>query len=276
MRVRVAHASLQFSDNPKQHTADIEKIFHRLRRRRVAWIMGTESGPGANNTSSELVRVARLAGYKPWVPSEQSNHGGRATDAWLAVRNDLVLGDWERGFEPVIPGSHQLYEEAGHQQQKGDPRWGPKGVVHVKFKSLPQIGNVGLAAAHHLTKGQVDGPRSVIDGIDHHKWNEKLDDAIGKWLSEAGKGKDLAFASFDRNASDKRNDANVPHTTTLADELKKWQNTGHGDIDWILSLNKDGRVEGVDFKVLDDKEFFLNTDHFYCEGTFDIKELRTR
>lgn len=275
MKVRVAHASLQYSDTAKQHTADIEKIFDRGRSRRVAWIMGTEAGPGANNTSDALVRIGEQHDYRMYVPST-GRKAGSSTDSWIGVRKDLVVGDWETGFEPVIPGSAQLYKDHGVEATRGLPRWGPKGVVHVRFKSLPKLGHIGLAVGHHLTKGQEDAPKSVIHGIDHHEWNEKLDDAFAEWMAEAGKGSALAFASFDRNASDRRNPANVKGTTTLADELKRWQNTGHGDIDWILSLNKDGRVSGVDFDVLDDKEFFLNGDHFYLEGTFNVQPLNKR
>lgn len=273
MRIRVGHVSLQFSDNDKQHTSDIEKIFDRAVSRRLAWVMGTESGAGAGNTGKELIRVGRAHDYKMWVPSEQAKGVGHATDCWIAVRKDLVLGDWETGYVPVIPGSQQLYKEQGLDEDL-NPRWGPKGVVTAEFKSLPELGNLNLAVAHHLTKGQQDNKTSVIHGVDHHEWNEKLDKALGEWFAKQSKGSALSFGSMDRNASDRRNPANVPGTTTLADELKKWQNTGHGDIDWILSVNKDGRVKGANFVVLDDREFPLYTDHFYTEGTFSVEPLK--
>lgn len=273
MRIRLAHASLQFSDGDKQHTADIEKIFDRCVSRRVAMIGGTEAGPGSRNTGEELLRVAREHGYKPWVPSEQANGNGRATDCWLAVRNDLIVGDWERGYIPVIPGSSELYKRQGLDPDL-NPRWGPKGIVYASFKSIPQLGRLSLGVGHHLTQGQRPGPKSVIHGVDHYDWNEKLDDAFAEWMAKSGRGPALTFATMDRNASDRRSPANIEGTTTLADELKKWQNTGHGDIDWILSLNKDGRVKGVDFQVLDDKEFPLATDHFYLEGTFSVEPLK--
>lgn len=272
MRIRVAHVSLQFSDNDKQHTADVEKIFARAADRRYAWVMGTETGPGAGNTGKELLRVGKAHDYRMYVPSEQSKGNGRATDCWIAVRKDLVVSGWKTGFEPVIPGSQELYKD--QKPEPKFPRWGPKGIVTAEFKSIPALGDINLAVAHHLTKGQQDNKTSVIHGVDHHEWNEKLDNAIGKWLADEAKGSALGFASMDRNASDRRNPANIPGTTTLGDELKKWQNTGHGDIDWILSVNKDGRVHGANLTVLDDRAFSLNTDHFFVEGVFRVDPLK--
>lgn len=273
MRIRCAHVSMQFSDTDAQHTYDIEKIFARGRKMKYAWIMGTEGGPGTGNTAKELVRVGKNAGYRTWVPNEQAKDGGRSTDSWIAVREDLVVSGWKQKYAPVIPGSAQLYKDQGRNPDI-KPHWGPRGVVSVEFQSTPELGPIGLAVGHHLTNGRHNGPDSVIHGVDHWEWNQKLDDAFAKWMSETGKGRALAFASFDRNASDRRNPANVENSTTLADELKAWQNTGHGDIDWILSFNKDSRVQGHRFTVLDDKEFFLHTDHFFLEGVFNVAPLK--
>jgi hypothetical protein len=275
MRIRVAHASLQFSDTDKQHTADIEKIFDRAVARRYAWVMGTEAGPGAGNMSSELVRIGGEHEYRMWVPSNQKQGAGKSTDCWIAVRKDLVKGGWKTGYVPVIPGSQELYKREGLDPDL-NPRWGPKGLVTAEFDSLPELGAINLAVAHHLTKGQQDDKSSVIHGVDHHAWNLKLDIALGKWLGEQARGTALGFGSADRNASDRRNPANIPGTTTMADELKKWQNTGHGDIDWIFSVNKDGRVKASNFTVLDDREFPLATDHFFCEGVFAVEALKPK
>lgn len=270
MRLRIAHASLQFSDTDVHHTADVESIFSRAVDRRYAWITGTESGPGSGNTGKELLRIGKDAGYKLWVPSEQSKAGGRSTDCWVAVRADLVKKGWKTGFIPVIPGSSELYN--GLKPEPEFPRWGPKGLVTVEFDSLPQLGHLSIMAAHHLTKGQRKGPDSVIHGVDHYEWNQKMDAEIAKWAKAQAKGSALAFGAMDRNASDRRNDS-IAGTTTLADELKAWQSTGHGDIDWIFTTNKDNRVEGVRFTALDDREFPLYTDHFFAEGVIRVEPL---
>ena len=273
MRIRVAHASLQFGDTDKQHTADITKIFERATDREYVWIMGTETGPGAGNTGEELLRIGRDADYKLWIPIEQTKGAGRSTDCWIAVRKDLVVSGWETNFIPAIPSSSQLYKEQGLKPDL-NPRWGPKGLVTVEFTSIPELGDINLVVAHHLTKGQRKGPESIMRGVDHWKWNEKMDDKIGEWLAAKSKGKALGFASMDRNASDRKNPASIPGATTLGDELKKYENTGHGDIDWILSVDKDSRVKGTNLTVLDDKEFFLNMDHFLVEGVFNIEPLK--
>lgn len=270
MRVRVAHISLQFSDSNKQHTADLEKLFDRAVDRRYGWITGTEAGPGASNTAEELLRVGNEHGFRLWVPSEQAKGEGRATDCWIAVRRDLVSGNWERNYVPVIPGSSALYRDRGLSPDL-DPRWGPKGVVSVGFDCDALQARVNVAAAHHLTGGR--NPKASVHGVNHYEWNEKLDDALTQWMRETGKGRGLAFMGLDRNASDS-GDESIDASTTLADELKAWQNTGHGPIDWISSYNRDGRVTAERFVVLDDKEFHLHTDHFLLEGVFGVAPIK--
>lgn len=279
MRVRVAHASLQFGDTDAQHTADIEKIFDRCVDRRVGWITGTEAGPGSGNTGEELIRVAREHGYKPWVPEVQAGprEFGGNTDCWLAVRKDLISSDWETGYDPAIPGSQELYKEQGLNPDS-HPRWGPKGLVKARFYCAPLQGRVALGAAHYLTDAH--HPDAVTKGIDHWEWNNKLAEVIGDWAREVGKGRDLAFYAGDQNMADQRNTTPQGDTffgeplTSLADELENWQNTGHGPIDVIASYNRDRRVSGLKFEVFDDKEFKLNTDHFYLEGVFNVEPLK--
>lgn len=279
MRIRVAHASLQFGDTNKQHTADITKIFERANARKYAWIMGTEAGPGANNTSDELVRIGEDHGYKMWVPSAMVKHDakeGSTTDCWIAVREDLVVSGWKTGFDVAIPGSAELYKEAGVTAKF--PRWGTKGLVHVQFKSRPELGVINLGCAHYLT-GARDPEHATINKVNHWEWNQKLAGVIAKWAKTVGKGSALAFYSGDQNMADQRNDTPEGDSfmggplTSLADELKDWQNTGHGPIDVIASYNGDKRVVGQSFTVLDDREFPLNVDHFFLEGVFRVEPL---
>lgn len=277
VRLDVAHTSLQFSDKPAQHTADIEKIFGRAQERKVAWVTGTESGPGANNTSDELVRLGAAHGYRMWVPSAQK-HGkpGWATDAWIAVRADLVTGGWETGFHGVIPGSAELYKAAG-VDPTGKPKWGPKGLVDVSFQA-GDLGHLNVGAGHYLTKGH--HPGAVVAGIDHWAWNQKLGLYIGEWAKKVGAGKALAFYGGDQNMVDSRDDAPEGDSffgqplTSVFDELKNHESTGHGAIDVIASYDADGRVKAAYARALDDKEFALNTDHFLVEAGFDVTSLK--
>jgi hypothetical protein len=280
MRVRVAHASMQFGDSDHEHTADAEKLFDRAVDRKIAWITGTESGPGSGNLGEELLRVGKAHGYRMWVPEVTAGprEKGGNTDCWIGVREDLISGNFDHGYREAIPGSTQLYSANGHEPD-GFPRWGPKGLVTVAFDCEKLQGRVNIGAAHYLTGAR--SPNSpVIKGVDHWEWNEKLAKVIAEWANEVGKGHDLAFYAGDQNMADSKNDQPQGDTfmggpmTSLADELKKWQNTGHGPIDVIASYNRDSRVSGLDFEVFDDKEFFLNTDHFYLEGVFKVEPLK--
>lgn len=275
-RVHLAHASLQFGDTDKQHTSDLEAIFTRLQQRGVHVIGGTEAGPGSGNTPTELLRVGAAHGYRMWVPNEQVEKGsGSSTDCWLGVREDFILGDWETGFQPAIPGSAQLYKEIGKRPDL-KPRWGPKGVVWAGWES--PLGPWTHAVAHYLTKAR--NPGATTQGIDHWKWNRRLTEVIGDLARERGKGKALFTYSGDQNMADSKNDEPQGDTfmgqplTSLGDELEKWFNTGHGPIDVIATYNADKRISAAYWRVLNDQRFPLATDHFYCEGGIDVKDLR--
>lgn len=269
MRVRVAHASLQFSDSDEQHTRDINKIFNRAVDRRVAWITGTEAGPGAGNTGRELIRIAREHGYRPWVPQHQGKGISQHSGSWLAVRKDLIDGDWKRGYRNVIPGSNQLEDE----MDLGGKRWGPRGLAHVSFDTtVAGLGSVSVGTAHYLTGGR--DPQSPFWDL-----NKQLAREIGDWAREEGKGRNLCFYQGDQNMLDNRNNERQGDTffdeplTSSWDELKKWENTGHGTIDVIASYNRDGRVSALRTNALNDREFRLNTDHFLVEATFKVEPL---
>lgn len=274
VRLHVMHTSLQFSDTDKQHTIDIEAIFARADKRNVAWITGTEAGPGAGNMSDELVRVGDALGYRMWVPSAQKKgRPGWATDCWIGVRKDLIAGGWEKGYDPVIPGSSELLDGGN---APGARRWGPKGLVHVGFDT-EELGRLNVSAAHYLTGARQPG--ETHGGINHWEWNEKLGLYVGTWAKEVGKGSALAFYGGDQNMADNRNDQAQGDTffgapmTSVWDEVKKWENTGHGNIDVVASYDPDGRVAGSYIRALDDKEFFLHTDHFLVEAGFDVRTI---
>lgn len=273
MRLRVAHVSLQFADSDKQHTSDIEKIFKRAVDRKQAWITGTESGPGAGNTSRELIRVAKETGYFVWVPEHQANGIASRTDCWIAVRKSLVDGEIKKGFTLAVPGADQLRGEIDMPPGK---RWGPKGVVHVEFDTTaPGLGPISVGAAHYLTDSR--NPSSPYWDL-----NKRLAETIGDWAREQGKGRALVFYGGDQNMADNKNDEPQGDTffgeplTSTWDELRKWENTGHGNIDVIASYNKDGRVKAMRTNALNDREFHLHTDHFYVEAVFDVEPMNQR
>lgn len=275
MRLRVGHISLQFSDTSRQHTQDIERIFDRALRRRYAWITGTEAGPGAGNTTDELVRVGREQGYRMWVPSDTKRRG-QASGCWLGVRRDFITSGWKTGFVPGIPGSKELYQERGLD---GDlnPKWGPRGIITAEFVNK-DLGQITLGVSHYLTKSR-SPKQPPIHGVDHWEQNKRLANVIAEWGKEAGAGPALVFYAGDQNMSDSLNDQPQGDTffdgpfTSLGDELKRWFDTGHGSIDVLASYNKDHRVTAHNWQVFEDDEFFLNTDHFLCEGTYNVEPL---
>lgn len=268
MRLRVAHASLQFSDTNKQQTADVEAIFDRAVSRNLAWLTGTEAGPGAGNTGRELVRIGRAHGYKLWVPSHQANGGAaQHTDCWIAVRQDLVGSGWKRGYEHVFNGSGQVGKDI--EIPRG-MRWGPKGLVHVEFNSsVPELGHISIGAAHYLTHAR--DPKSVFWDM-----NEKLTDEIAKWARRQGAGSGLVFYGGDQNMDDSKNKQPQGDTfmgaplTSVWDEINKWPNTGAGTIDVMATYDKDRRVSVVNAFALNDRKFRLHADHFFIEAVVRV------
>ena len=269
MKVRTAHISLQFSDTDRQTTSDVEKLFKRGEDRGWAWLTGTEAGPGAGNTGEELIRVARDYGFRPWVPSQTERGIKRFTDCWVAVNKDFVDGGWRQGYRHVLSGSDHYRDSIKMPPGK---RWGPKGVVHVGFDN-DKLGRLNVGVAHYLTDAR-------HPGSPYWKLNKLLAEAIGDWAREAGHGSDLAFYAGDQNMADDKNSQPQGDTffgqplTSAWDELKKWEGTGHGNIDVIASYNRDRRVKALKVKALSDKEFHLHTDHFLVEATYKIKPIR--
>lgn len=268
MRIQIAHASLEYKDSDKQHTADLEKIFRRAVARRYAWMTGTEAGPGSGNTGEEIIRLARANGYVPWVPEIQSGGEAGRTDCWIVVRKDLIAGKLNKDYVPAIPGSKEL--EA--QGKKLDSRWGPKGLVTVNFQSTNKdLGEVSIAAAHHIHDSRSPAEQPEWD------LNEKLNRVLGDWAREQGKGPAIVFYGGDQNKADDQNNqpqgdtfTGAPMTSTW-DEIKRYENTGHGTIDVIATYNKDGRVKALRTNALSDREFHLNMDHFFVEGTVVVE-----
>jgi len=270
--VKAMHASLQFSDSPKQQEQDIRDLFERAKTRDVWFVTGTEAGPGAEPTGELLLSMGKAAGYHVFVPSERDKGAGSSTDCWVAVDSERIKkGTWKTGYEPGIPGSKALYIEQGLPGD-GLPRWGPKGIVWVSFEN-GDIGPVSVGAAHYLTKGR--SPKGQpIKGVDHYEWNKRLAGEIGDWAREHGKGNALAFYGGDQNIVDRDDDTFFGQPLTSAwDELKKYENTGHGNIDVLASYDGDGRVEAKAIRALDDDEFFQHGDHFVVEAEFAVRRL---
>ena len=247
--LKFAHASLQFSDTAKQHTEDITTIFSRG----YDVITGTEAGPGANNTSDELKRIGALKGYHVHVPGRY--------DTWVAVKKSLVKDSLKTGAEFAI------WRSSKHTP-KPPGRWGDKGVVWLSWNMGPTYGTLAVGAVHYLTNGGAGKALKAKSDTEYAR-------VIQKWADTHGKGTLLAFIGGDFNLSDKTNDVfkGQAKFRTCWDDLEKWPNTGHGNIDAIARYKPDGRVKCGGARVLDDKKLFLNTDHFLVEAEYEITAL---
>ena len=243
----VMHCSMQFSDNTRQKKSDAKKIFARAIKRHVAWVSGTEAGlKDSADLRKALQEQATRSGYRFFAKS----------DVWVAVSKLLITkGSWDQGFIKTL--------ESG----TGSQHFSDRGLLWVEFTS-EAYGQVSVGVAHYMTHGQQ--PRD-----EYYNANTKLTRAIAEWGKEHGKGRKLAFYAGDQNINDRENDTfrGAPFTS-LADELKDPQNTGHGSIDVIASYDQDGRVKGKYWRVLDDSEFKLNTDHFACEGGYEVRPVK--
>jgi hypothetical protein len=244
MILDVAHVSMQFSDSERQKQGDAKKIFERAVKRHLAWITGTEAGQ--QELRQALTEEATRSGYRFYVRA----------DTWIAVQKALIVkGTYQTGFIKTL------------EANTGSQRFTDRGICWAQF-GTEAYGQVSVGVSHYMTHG-----RKPKD--EYYAANSKLTRAIGEWGKEHGKGRKLAFYAADANINDRADDVfRGQPFTTLADELKAHQDTGHGAIDVIASYNADTRVKGKYWRVSDDKEFFLNTDHFLCEGGFEVRPLK--
>lgn len=246
MKLRTQHTSLQApKDTPKQKAHDVAKLFEFGTNYPVK--TGTEGG------------MNPLRGFLEGAAEEHNHVIHFAADTWVAVDRAIIKPRTvERGRIYVADND----EFVGHGQ---DRIAAFLGFDHIN----PYVGRIYQGSSHYPTKGQTpDDP--------NHDINRRFARKIAEWMQEVGKGSNLAFMNGDFNMPDKRLDWAFGHDfTSMADELEAWQMTGHGPIDGFCSYDHDGRVKAHRFTVLDDSELFMFSDHFYCQGVWEIT-LKTR
>lgn len=247
MQLRIAHASLQYSDTTPQRRADIDKIF----AQGFHWITGTEAGE--KSTRILLAEAAQKFKHKYRV------HVVR--DTWVAVRNDMVQdGTWRVGQRKFV--DNDLTAGKGHDS----------GIAFVTFVN-PRLGKISIASSHYATRGTpVKGdPRKV-----NLKWNKIIAAGIDKWADEYGEGAGLVWYGGDQNIDDKKADTFFGHgLTSCWDDLKRYPGThgGGATIDVIARRDEDTRIKpcfAADSKT--DKEFFLSGDHLLVVAKYNVKE----
>lgn len=246
--LRFAHMSMQFSDSFQHQRADIEKVF----AQGYDVITGTEVGKNYPHTRAELRRVAKERGYFYSGPKDYNT--------WVAVKQSIVAHDsWASGATLALKGSASF-------KPKPPGRWGKRGLVWGQFSLGGKFGVVSVGAVHYVTRGGSGGRKTALD-----KAYAKV---IGLWGRKHAAGSKLAFVAGDMNLIDRKNDVFYGQPfATCWDELKKWPNTGHGNIDVIARYKPDARVTCVSARALTDKQFFLHTDHFLIEAEYRITSL---
>lgn len=247
MTLDLAHFSLQYSDSTKQKAADAAKIFSR----NYDAITGTESG---ELDTQRVMRVASFnAGYTFFV--RRSN--------WVSIRKDLIKpGTYKTGHEAFVDNR----DVVGHGHD-----------LHVTWAQceIERVGKVSFLASHYARYGRPNA-RSA-EYRQNVEANRELARGIGGLAEQLGAGKALAFYGGDQNIVDRDVDTFFGEPLTSAwDELGKYENTGHGNIDVMASFDHDGRVKAKYIRALDDKELNLFTDHFALEAGFEVKLLRKK
>ena len=243
-KLRFCHASLQFSDTAAQQKADVTKLFSRG----YDVITGTEAGHGSGKLEDFLVEAAKAKGYFFSKPGRY--------DTWVAVKKTLVV------VNPTMGSEFAIWRSSRHNPAPPG-RWGDKGVVWMQWNMGPTFGKFAVGAVHNLTwKGAGDKLKVETD----HTYAEVME----KWRVKMGAAE--CFIGGDFNRSDKTHDVFMGKAgfITAADELKRHQNTGHGPIDGIAREKSTKRVKCVRYEVLDDKEMFMNTDHWILEADYEV------
>jgi hypothetical protein len=251
INVRIQHTSMQFSDSVLQHQRDAKKIFDRAQDKDVWLMSGTEAGGGKKNHD---LRDALI--------KEAGEHGfyinASTLGEWVAL-NKKFLGSFAKGYAgPFIKGTTGVGVAGGAHA--------PRGVAWASGTAKEhRLGRITIGSAHYLTKRSM-----AVSGS-----NQPLINGIANWAQAKGKGNSIVFLGADTNTNDRRSDVfNTKPLTTIADELKKWPATVGTTtyIDVIASYDHDGRVKAKSYNVLDDKEFFLNSDHYLLDAVYEITE----
>lgn len=243
MDLDVAHYSLQFSDTAREKKHDAAEMFSN----KYDAITGTESGE--RETRLILRTAAHNAGY--------TLHVGNSN--FVAFKKKLIR-----------PNSYKFGSKAF---VNNDLTFGPGHDLHVTWGQIKvnRLGTLTVLASHYATKGRpVRGPLSV-----NLRWNKVLAKNIGDMAEKFGEGSDaIVLYGGDQNIVDRTADTFFGEDlTSVWDELQKWENTGHGNLDVIASYDRDHRVKARYIRALDDKEQFMHTDHYPVEAGFRVQLL---
>lgn len=242
----MSHLSLRYSDAPKKQAHDVAKLFEVSEDCPIK--TGTEAGldrTGFNTNRANLIKQAHI-----------HNHAlVFAADNWMAVSRKIIKPGSSRKRSRVFVADNKETYGRGH-----DSVFPTFSFVHAD----DAVGRINLAAVHYPVNGA--SPRDP-----NHHINLRYSRKIGKWMDVAGAGEDLAFVNGDFNMNDLLFDWSFfGKFTSIADQLNKHRNTGHGPIDGFASYNGDSRVTAKRFQVFNDKSEFFHTDHHWARAEWLI------
>jgi hypothetical protein len=250
-KLRMQHSSLEFRDTAKQQRADIKDLFASGQKYPIK--TGTEAGPDAGPNQNQRLLMEFAEDYDHII------HFAR--DNWIAVDRAIIKPrSVERGS--VFVASTKDVHGNGHDSV----------MATLSFSHInPLVGRINQGAVHYPTMTRRSGEPNW-------KWSRLYAEKIDAWLKDvANDPENLGFVNGDFNMADndsKQDWAHGGNFTSMADELKSWENTGHGPIDGFCSYDRDRRVSAHNFDVLNDKEFFQFGDHYVCRGVWEIKHLK--
>lgn len=245
--LRVQHTSLQNpKDSPKQKEYDVQTLFEKSKSFPIK--TGTEGG------------MDPLRSLLKEAASEYNHAIHFAADTWVAVDRRIIKP------KTLVRGDVFVMDNDEMVGRGQDRRMAYLAWEHPD----PRVGGLAQSSVHYPTKGQRPG--------DPNHWiNKAYAEDVYAWMRVHGRGHDLAFTNGDFNMPDIKLDwAFGRDFTSMADELDAHQPTGHGPIDGMCSYNRDGRVKAKRFNVLNDRELFMNSDHYVCRGVWEITLLSSR
>lgn len=244
--LRHQHTSMQFTDDRDQKEADVKKLFDDGQSYPIK--SGTESGdPG-------------LFGLIAHYAKKNDHLLARAEGNWVAVDRSIIKKRTAHRGEVFVKKSSEL---VGRQRDRVFP-WVQ--FTHVK----PGVGRIAVAGFHYSTHGKLPNDPNWAA-------NRYYARQIADWMREIAKGSDIALGAGDFNMLDnmKNQDwAFGQNFTSMADELGKHPNTGHGPIDGLVSWDADRRVSAKKLIVLGDDKLPMNFDHFVVRGTWSIRHIK--
>lgn len=251
----IVHASLQVFDTDWQAVTDLHKILDRTRPHLIG---GTEGGDLARKAL--LHEILESKGYIAYTPE-----GG---DSWLGVKQGLAFGEVSLASKKVIPSAPAL----------GDPHhFSSKHVTRASFntRTLGPITFIGglhdLTMARRPGQAQQDKPG---DPVNHVEMSKKYMAEAAEQAKAGARGDGISFLTGDFNRIDRTSNLMYDEDfLSCWDELQHWPDTGHGNIDAVIRLKSDRRVDLKDAYVLTDRDLALETDHFLTVTKYRVQKL---